>query len=1434
MKHSLVSNTRKNPHWVRTLIITAIMLTGVLLLASCGGRGQPTAPPEQPTAAPPSTDSTPTSTPVSLVDAGEEDSGAAPTISLSPDTGAPGTVVSVSGEGWPAQSRVVIYLVPIDPPNYAINSAVADANGQFKVDFFVPSDPRWLNQSPVPVLAELDDGSRSAQAMLNISSPTDETQPSVTPQPDGGGAQPTPTPTIAPPAPGAPGLTVNTTALNVRRGPGVVYDIVGVMLAGQQGEIIGRNNDATWWQIAFPGAREGLGWVSAAYVTAENIANVPIVAPPPPPATPPPPPPPDPGITDWLGEYFNNPNLQGAPVLRRNDVNISFDWGLGSPAPEIPVDNFSARWTRDLDFPEGRYRFYTRTDDGVRLWIDGAMIIDQWRDQSPTTYAADVYLTAGRHNIRMEYYERTLGAVAILSWERIDTYPDWRAEYFNNRDLAGAPVVVRNEVGIDYDWGQGSPAGVIPSDAFSARWSRRVYLDSGSYLFRVRADDGVRIWVDNNLILDQWYDGFKDWMDVRRDIPAGPHDIRVEYYEATSDARISVYFWREGDVTVGPRAVISAPSTGLRGEPIPFDGSRSRRGTYDIVRYEWEFGDGYNSHDKRPNHTYQTADVFRVKLTVVDAIGQRDWTYQFVRVEANPLDNLPPIAIIDGPNTGNTNQVLTFDGRRSQSYRPLVSYQWTTSDGGYGQGAVFDHAFTQPGVYDVRLVVVSENGMRGSTSQQVTINQDIGGGDPPPAIILAPDVALVGESISFQAGLPRTTTIPNSFEWDFGDGHTGNGIDVPHTYDAAGTYNVRLTVVAENGKSATSNKFIQIINPPQPDETPVPSISGPAEAQVGETVNFDGSNTQSANPIDNGGFVWQFGDGTTATGPQAAHAYNAEGSYDVVLTVTDTNGLSGAAQTRINIRPAPQPPQAVISGPDRTQVNKPTTYDAYQSQSSSQVGAIEWDMGDGTTATGPEVTHQYAAPGVYQVTLKLTDADGMEGTATKSVSVEEVTPSNPPVAVIVPPAPVTAGEPISLDGSTSTGDNALVGFQWDFGDGSTGNTPIIEHTYTQAGVYNVTLTVTDIQGLIGSTTAQVQVNPPTKPIFPPPVASINAPADAMVGDTITFDGSGSSAPGAPTFQWDMGDGTQFTGPVVSYAYPNAGTYNVTLTITNEGGSDTASVQVNVLAVVPQPQPTDVPGPRPSPPQAVINGPDQGMTGDNLLFDGSFSQASSPIVGWVWDFGDGTNDTSNSVGVGHVYGAPGTYTVQLTVTDQNGMQSSDSQVVQINPPPAPEPRPMPQPEPQPEPEPQPQPLPPPPPPQAVINGAGSGMVGDELGFDGSLSTASSPIVGWVWDFGDGNRDQGNNMAVRHRYSSPGAFNVTLTVTDQSGQSSSANWVVQIAPPPAPEPRPMPMPEPMPEPEPMPRLPEPEPQPTPEPEPMAPAVAPRIGLPEGESE
>jgi N-acetyl-anhydromuramyl-L-alanine amidase AmpD len=124
--------------------------------------------------------------------------------------------------------------------------------------------------------------------------------------------------------------------------------------------------------------------------------------------------------THWKGDYFANMSLAGLPWMTRDDGagSLAFDVGTGSPSSVcgLPADLFSVRWTRTVSLGAGIWRFSVTSDDGFRLYVDGVLRLDRWRDQAPTTYVVDVRLAAGLHTLRLEYYEHTGGAMARLSW----------------------------------------------------------------------------------------------------------------------------------------------------------------------------------------------------------------------------------------------------------------------------------------------------------------------------------------------------------------------------------------------------------------------------------------------------------------------------------------------------------------------------------------------------------------------------------------------------------------------------------------------------------------------------------------------------------------------------------------------------------------------------------------------------------------------------------------------------------------------------------------------------------------------------------------------------------------------------------------------------------------------------------------------------------
>jgi glucose/arabinose dehydrogenase len=126
---------------------------------------------------------------------------------------------------------------------------------------------------------------------------------------------------------------------------------------------------------------------------------------------------------EFKAEYFSSIDLSGPPSLETCEPSISKDWSIFSPAPGLPEDNFSVRWTGTHTFAAGQHRFTATTDDGMRIWLDGQPVIDKWFDQGPTTYTATVDVTAGDHEVKVEFYEHTGTAVAQVSWQPVGNPP---------------------------------------------------------------------------------------------------------------------------------------------------------------------------------------------------------------------------------------------------------------------------------------------------------------------------------------------------------------------------------------------------------------------------------------------------------------------------------------------------------------------------------------------------------------------------------------------------------------------------------------------------------------------------------------------------------------------------------------------------------------------------------------------------------------------------------------------------------------------------------------------------------------------------------------------------------------------------------------------------------------------------------------------------
>jgi PKD repeat protein len=294
--------------------------------------------------------------------------------------------------------------------------------------------------------------------------------------------------------------------------------------------------------------------------------------------------------------------------------------------------------------------------------------------------------------------------------------------------------------------------------------------------------------------------------------------------------------------------------------------------------------------------------------------------------------------------------------------------------------------------------------------------------------------------------------------------------------------------------------------------------------------------------------------------------------------------------------------------------------------------------------------YESSSPGVWGVP---TDSDlfpfGDDGAFAKFELVNDGPPSNgnsPPVADPGGDYSAGVGEAVKFDGSDSYDpDGKIDSYEWDFGDDSTGKGKKPKHTYGEAGKFNVRLTVTDDKGTPASATTKAQIGQGGQR----PTADAGGPYSGSVDKSVKFDGSESTDPenDISDYSWDFGDGSSTKkGKKPKHTYEESGTFSVTLEVTNKNGDTDTDVTSAEIADGGN-----------LPPKADAGGPYQGKVDKTVKFDGTgSSDPDGQIEDYEWDFGDGSR-TEKGKTARHEYEQAGTYTVTLTVTDEDGVKDT---------------------------------------------------------------------------------------------------------------------------------------------------------------------------------
>lgn len=377
-----------------------------------------------------------------------------------------------------------------------------------------------------------------------------------------------------------------------------------------------------------------------------------------------------------------------------------------------------------------------------------------------------------------------------------------------------------------------------------------------------------------------------------------------------------------------------------------------------------------------------------MRLTVTDDDGDTDTDSTFVTVNAPP--NVAPSADAGGPYTVQVGSALSFDGTgSSDSDGTIASYAWDFGDGTFGTGAQPSHTYAAPGTYLARLTVTDNRGATDEDTSLVTVTSR--GNQPPIADAGRDRAAVAGANVVFDAsGSSDADGTIASYAWEFGDGTDATGAQAQHAYTAAGNYLVKLTVTDDDG--AVDDDFALVaVSPAQTggNVAPVAAAGADVAAHAGAPVAFNGSGSSDGDGTIIA-YQWDFGDGGTAAGLSATHAYANGGVYTVTLTVIDDDGARGTDTliATINALPVADPGSARTAKAGET-----LTFDASgSSDADGTIATFAWDFGDGARGEGESATHAYAAEGAFTVKLTVTDDKGARGSATVTVLVTAAPP----------------------------------------------------------------------------------------------------------------------------------------------------------------------------------------------------------------------------------------------------------------------------------------------------------------------------------------------------------------------------------------------------------------------------------------------------------
>ena len=809
------------------------------------------------------------------------------------------------------------------------------------------------------------------------------------------------------------------------------------------------------------------------------------------------------------------------------------------------------------------------------------------------------------------------------------------------------------------------------------------------------------------------------------------------------------------DILVHPTAVpLFSATTACFGYETAF----TDQSTGNVASWNWTFGDGGTSTDQNPSHLYPSAGNYSADLSVTTNFGCVTNLTLPVAVNEIPVADFSSVNFCHGDATAFTN--LTSGA--------TIGVEWDFADGSaLNTMNNPSHTYTTVGDFDVRLVAFGGSGCSDTIIQTVTINPvptadfsyltvcaedatfftDISGGNPDnyawdfgngtfdntnnpnPEIVylndgtytvsLTVDYTATGcsNSISYNVDAhPRTTpqftattacfetetaftdaslNNPVLWEWDFGDASPLNTAQNPtHLYTAPGTYNVEL--VTEN-IFGCSDTIIQSI---------VVNVLPTAGFDF-DTVCLNAATSFTDLSTDAITWEYSFGDGNIANTNSPNHVFLNDGNHIVQQVVTNILGCTDTIIETIIVRPNP----TAIFSTDIACFSYPTTF----TNNSIDAVASQWIFDDlGVTNNTNSPTYIYSVDGTFNPELVVENIYGCTDTITESALVL------PQPVADFSNTTVCARDVVSF---TNTSLGTPTRYEWTFDDGSgTFTTEDVTHTFTNGGIYDVTLIVENAAGCSDTLIEPIEV-------YTVPNVSFSADTVCLFNITHFTDLSNDLTP-ISTWDWDFGDGNTSPDQNPTYIYQNSGVFDVFLTVTNINGCDSTFSDQVLVSLVPQ--------------------ADFDFVSDCFGAPTIFTDLSTNNPGiYLWDFGDGTT-LNGGPNEQHTYTSPGIYIVELQVLGSDSV-CSDSKIKVVS----------------------------------VADGAQADFlipahvcVNDVFNFYDNSSASIGTIVSYEWTMSDGTIY--NTANGTHTFNAPGVHQVTVNITTSDGCQATHTESIEVLP------------------------------------------------------